>query len=65
MNRQRQPHIYRARYLWPDGRPSRITFASYPQDALRWAGDYVRCFVGGELLAITEERPCVVQLRLV
>ena len=57
--------LYRARYLWPDGRCSWVSFASFPADALRWASDFVRCFTGGELLSITEQHPLRVQLNLV
>ena len=53
--------LYRANYEWPDGRISWVTFASLPHDALRWAADYVRCFVRGELLSITEQHPCAIQ----
>ena len=63
--RQSSATLYRARYSWPSGRIAWITFASLPHDALRWSADYVRAFVGGELLSITEERSCAVQLRLV
>jgi hypothetical protein len=62
--RPQHPSIYRARYTWPDGRASYVTFASVPHDALRWAGDYVRMFVQGELLSIDEQRPSVIQLSL-
>lgn len=58
------PHLYRAAYCWPDGRASYVTFTSTPSDALRWAGDYVRACVQGELLSITEERTACVQLKL-
>lgn len=55
MNARTQPTLYRARYSWPDGRRSYVTFAALPCDALRWAGDFCRSF-GAELLAIAEDR---------
>ena len=57
--------LYRARYSWPCGRVAWVSFAAMPHDALRWASDYVRAFVGGELLSITEQHPIAVQLTLV
>jgi hypothetical protein len=58
-------NLYRARYEWPSGRQSWVTFAALPHDALRWASDYVRAFVGGELLSITEERTLSTQFKLI
>ena len=60
--------LYRAQYRKPSGDTSHVTFSSPPSDALRWAGDYVRCCIGGELLELAEVRPAdrpVVQLTLV
>ena len=57
--------LYRARYSWPSGRIAWVSFAAMPHDALRWASDYVRCFVQGELLSITEQHPIHTQLTLV
>ena len=48
--------LYRAFYEHRDGTPSRVTFASVPHDALRRAADYVRCYIGGYLLALEEGR---------
>lgn len=50
-------NLYRAAYAWPDGRRSWVTFTAPRSDALRYAADYVRCFTGGELLALREDRP--------
>ena len=58
-------NLYRARYEWPDGRKSWVTFSSMKHDALRWAADYVRCFVGGYLLGLEEIRPMAWELELV
>ena len=57
-------NLYRCAFEYPDGRLSRFTFASLPHDATRRAADLVRCFARGYLLAVWEERPCTVQLRL-
>ena len=49
-------NLYLAYYEHADGSPSRVTFASLPHDALRFVADYVRCFTGGYLLALVEDR---------
>ena len=60
--------LYRCQFERQDGSISRFTFASVPSDALRLAADLVRCYAGGYLLAVTEDRPLITerpQLRLV
>ena len=64
MSRRQSAALYRAHYLHADGRASYVTFASVPHDALRWASDWCRHYVQGELLSITEDRQCSIQLRL-
>ena len=56
-----QSHLYRAHYLHPNGRKSYVTFASLPRDALRWASDWCRYYVQGELLRISEDRALTTQ----
>lgn len=53
--------MYRMRYEYPDGRRSLATFTAAPSDALAYAAAYVRAFVGGYLLAITEEHSQVLR----
>ena len=57
-------NLYRARYEWPDGRKSNITFASRRINALGFAADYVRIFVKGYLLELVEERALEWELEL-
>ena len=57
-------NFYRARYEWPDGRKSFVTFVSLRRYALAYAADYVRCFTGGYLLELVEERGAQVELEL-
>lgn len=52
-------NLYLVRYQWPDGRNSAVTLAAPASQILARSADYVRAFVGGELLSITEERAVV------
>ena len=49
--------MYRIRYAWPDGRTAWATLTAPRSQILSRAAEYVRAFVGGELLSIQEERP--------
>lgn len=60
-----RPTLYRAAYEEPrTGARKRFTFLTYPDDALRWAADYVRKSSKGYLLAIKEVRPADIQIEL-
>lgn len=56
--------MYRIRYAWPDGRTAHATLTAPSSQILSRAAEYVRAFVGGELLAIEEERAVHIQLEL-
>lgn len=59
--------LYRVRYQWPDGKVAAVSLAAPASQILTRAEDYVRAFVGGELLSISEDHPvvrCPQQLRL-
>lgn len=61
-------YLYRATFEHLDGRQSRLTFAALRSDALRMAADLVRCYTGGYLLGLHEQRPLITerpQLKLV
>lgn len=51
--------LYRIRYAHPDGRTAAVSLAAPRSQILSRAAEYVRAFIGGELLSITEERAIV------
>lgn len=56
--------MYRIRYSWPTGEIAHATLTAPRSQILSRAAEYVRAFVGGELLAIEEERAVHIQLEL-
>ena len=62
---RQRPNLYRAAYEEPrTGVRKRFTYLTYPDDALRWASDYVRNSSKGYLLGIQEVRPADIQIEL-